>query len=72
MGICFHLTRPFGCSERFGVDLVNWAVDSDSLVPHFDPFDDDGIDPCEFAQGDFAGDGIVNAADLSVFLLSGI
>ena len=34
------LSDPLGRLERFGADVAECAVDSDSLVPHLDPFKD--------------------------------
>ncbi len=34
------LSDPLGRLERFGADLAEWPVHSDSLVPHLDPVKD--------------------------------
>jgi hypothetical protein len=35
-----NLSDPLGRLERFGADVAERAVDSDSLVPHLDPLKD--------------------------------
>jgi hypothetical protein len=34
------LSDPLGRLEHFRADVAEWAVHSDSLVPHLDPFKD--------------------------------